>query len=110
MDQDSKSPSSEVEQKTVALLEFGSSKQQLKLKDPSFPGVVVEVEKALGAIGRDVSVLCAGKSPTGSKETFVLQIWSQRWNSFVNMSHDDSVKDGDRLTVSQLSQKEVGKV
>ena len=67
-----KSESLSVEQDTIALLEFGSSKQQLKLKDPSFAGVVIEVEKALGAIGQDVSVLCAGKSQTGSKETFVL--------------------------------------
>ena len=54
----------------VALLEFGSSKQQLKLKDCSFATIVAEVEKALGTLGADISVLCAGKSPTGSKDTY----------------------------------------
>ena len=91
----------------TALLEFGASKQQLKLKDPTFTGTVIDVEKALGAIGKDVSILCPGKSPTGSKEVFVLQVWSDRWKSYVNMSQDDTVKDGDHLTVSQVSQPEV---
>ena len=94
-------------QLTVALLEFGSSKQQLKLTDCSFAAVVVEVEKALGLLGMDISVLCAGKSPTGSKDTYILQIWSNRWNSFVDVSKDDVIRDGHRLTVSQISKKEV---
>ena len=87
----------------VALLEFGSSKQQLKLKDCSFATIVVEIEKALGTLGADISVLCAGKSPTGSKDTYILQIWSNRWNSFVDMSKDDIIRDGDRLTVSRIA-------
>lgn len=70
---DSEGTSTEDPQTVTVLLEFGTSKQQLKLEDPSFTAVVIEVEKALGAIGRDISVLCPGKSPSGSKEVFVLQ-------------------------------------
>ena len=73
---DSEGTSTEDPQTVTVLL---TSKQQLKLEDPSFTAVVIEVEKALGAIGRDISVLCPGKSPSGSKEVFVLQVWSDRW-------------------------------
>ena len=86
----------------TALLEFGGSKQLLKLVDPTFKAAVIEVEKALGTIGKDVSVLCPGKSTTGSKDVFVLQVWTERWKSYVNMSHNDTIKDGDHLTVSQV--------
>lgn len=37
----------------------------------------------------------------------MLQVWSDRWKSYVNMSQNDTVKDGDHLTVSQVSQSEV---
>ena len=77
----------------VALLEHGSSKQQFKLTDCSFTACVIEVEKALGTLGMDISVLSAGKSPSGSKD-IILQV-------FVNMSEDD-IRDGDRLTVSNF--------
>ena len=87
-------------QRTVALLEFGSSKQ---LTDCSFAAVVIEVDNAFGTLGKDISVLCAGKSPSGSKHTYVLQIWSHKWNSNVSMASNDRVMDGDRLTVSQIS-------
>ena len=63
----------------TALLEFGASKQWLKLKDPTFTGTVIDVEKVLSATGKDVSILCPDKSPTGSKEVFVWQVWSDRW-------------------------------
>ena len=63
------------------------------------------MEKALGTLGMDISVLSAGKSPAGSKDTYALQIWSNRWNSFVNMSEDDIIRDGDCLTVSQISKE-----
>ena len=106
MDSESKMDEQPQELHTVtALLEFGASKQQLKLVDPTFTSAVIEVEKALGAIGKDVSVLCPGKSPTGSKDVFVLQVWSKRWKSYVNMSHNDTIKDGDHLIVSQVSQQ-----
>ena len=89
----------------MASLEFGASKQQLKLKEPAFTATAFDVEKVLGAIGKDFSILCHSKSPTRSKEVFVLQVWPDRWKSYMNMSQDDTVKDGDYyLTVSQVSQ------
>ena len=91
-------------QTVTALLEFGTSKQQLKLEDPSFTALVITVEKALGAIGKDISILCPGKSPSGSKEVFVLQVWSDRWQFYVNLSQGDAVKDGDR-SVSSISER-----
>ena len=56
-----------------------------QLVDPTFTAAAIEVEKALGAIGKDVSNLCPGKSPTGSKDVFVLQVWSERWKSYATM-------------------------
>ena len=45
----------------------------------SFSACVIEVEKALGTLGMDISVLSAGKSPSGSKDTYVLHEWQQRY-------------------------------
>jgi len=68
--------------------------------------LVYVVEREMGSLGMD-GVLAYFSCPRGEwlgiKTVHLLQRWSQKWNSFVNVTDVDQVVDGDRLTITLQS-------
>lgn len=82
------------------LLEIGSSRKPLN--DVTEQSLVNLVEAELKVMG-EVALLTFGKSPSdfpsGYKEFYTLQRWSDKWASFVDVKEAKEVTSGDRLTV-----------
>ena len=81
------------------LLEIGCSKKLLSVTEETLLNVV---ERELTLMG-DVSLLPFKHSPSdfpgASKEFYILQRWSEKWNAFVDIKDASEVSAGDRLTV-----------
>ena len=80
------------------LLEIGSSRKRLSFSRES---ILSAVETELKLMG-DVALLPLGKAPSdfpAGKELYILQRWSEKWGSFVDVKEVDEIISGDRLTV-----------
>ena len=65
--------------------------------------IVFVIEEELGKVGVD-GVLAyfscpQGERRHGSKDVYILQRWTDKWKSFVDVTDIDQIQDGDRLTV-----------
>ena len=82
------------------LLELGASKKLLTVSSTDLLAKVqIELVKAIG----DVALVPLSKSPadvftSSSKEMYILQRFSKKWDTFVDVGEVAEVKDGDRLT------------
>lgn len=66
--------------------------------------LVYVLENELGILGIDgvlayFSCPCTCGQTAGSKQVFILQRWSEKWKSFVDVTDVDQVFDGDHLTI-----------
>ena len=64
--------------------------------------LVYVLENELGILGIDGVLAyfsCPRGQTAGSKQVFILQRWSDKWKSFVDVTDVDQVFDGDRLTI-----------
>ena len=64
--------------------------------------LVYVLENELGILGIDGVLAyfsCPRGQTAGSKKVFILQRWSEKWKSFVDVTDVDQVFDGDRLTI-----------
>lgn len=78
------------------LFEIGSSRKRLNV---TWESLVHKVEEELKVMG-DVALLpFGGDFPGGTKEYYILQWWSEKWNCFVDITACEGVGPGDRLTV-----------
>ena len=81
------------------LLEVGDSRKVLSATRGE---LVYVLESELGILGIDGVLAyfsCARGQTAGSKKVFILQRWSEKWKSFVDVTDIDQVFDGDRLTI-----------
>ena len=82
------------------VLEIVSSKKRVFVSDGS---ILSAIEAELKVIG-DVALLPFRKAPSdfpgGSKELFnILQQWSDKWASFVDVDEVEEILSGDHLTI-----------
>ena len=79
------------------LLEVGASRRIIKATREN---LVLALERELGNVGLDgVLALSPSTSENTSKTIFVLQRWTDRWNTFVDVTDESQLKDGDKLTL-----------
>ena len=84
------------------LLELGASKKLLTVSSTDLLAKVqIELVKAFGDV---VALVPLSKSPSdvlstsSSKELYILQRYSKKWDTFVDVREVAEVKDGDKLT------------
>ena len=67
--------------------------------------VIFTVEEELGKLGVDgvlAYFFCPqGERRHGGKDVYILQRWTEKWKTFVDVPDVDQIQDGDRLTVVQ---------
>ena len=82
------------------LLEIGGSRKELSVDKGD---VVFAVEEELGQLGMDGILAyfsCVrGEEHRTDKRVYILQRWAEKWESFVDVTDVEQIKDGDRLTV-----------
>ena len=79
------------------LLEVGSSCRILKATTES---LLLVLERELGSVCLDgILALSSSTSENTDKKVFVLQRWTDRWHTFVDVTDKAQVKDGDKLTL-----------
>ena len=80
------------------LLEVGTSRRILKATTES---LLLVLERELGSVGLDgVLALSSGTSQDTDKNVFIIQRWADRWHTFVDVTDETQVKDGDKLTLT----------
>ena len=86
------------------LLEVDKSSRILKVTPDT---LLVAVESELGNIGLDICLLpfyaTKEELKSRSKVPYKLQRWAEKFNSYVDVTHESQVNDGDRLTVKIAS-------
>lgn len=86
------------------LLEIDGSKRPLSVtRDSAFTAV----ERELGNLGKDISLLPLGVKVSDQKERskplYVLQRWCTKFMTFVDVTDKSDFQDGTRLMVSHLT-------
>ena len=89
------------------LLELGASKKLLTLSKTE-ESIVAGVEKELARMFGDVALVPLSQTPadiptSSTKELYILQRWSMKWETFVDVKEATEVEDGDRLTAVSFS-------
>ena len=84
------------------LFELHESRKTLTITKDN---VIFTVEEELGKLGVD-GVLAyfscpRGERRHGGKDVYILQRWTEKWKTFVDVPDVDQIQDGDRLTVVQ---------
>ena len=83
------------------LLEINSSQKELHVSQDE---LVYTIEREIGLLGID-GVLAYFSCPRGecwaTKTVYILQRWSEKWDSFVDVTNTDQIVDGDRLTITE---------
>ena len=84
------------------LFELHESRKTLTITKDN---VIFTVEEELGKLGVD-RVLAyfscpRGERRHGGKDVYILQRWTEKWKTFVDVPDVDQIQDGDRLTVIQ---------
>ena len=83
----------------VVLLEIGSSRKELFMDRNH---LVFTIEEELGKLGKDGILAyfsCERGHQSTTKDVYILQRWATRWETYVDVTDIEQVKDGDRLTV-----------
>ena len=89
------------------LLEINGSRKVLCV---SRNEIVYTLENEIGLLGIDGVLAyfsCIRGQSAGAKKVYILQKWSDKWNSFIDVTDTDQIVDGDRLTVIQQDTVEV---
>ena len=84
------------------LFELHESRKTLTITKDN---VIFTVEEELGKLGVD-GVLAyfsypRGERRHGGKDVYILQRWTEKWKTFVDVPDVDQIQDGDRLTIVQ---------
>ena len=74
------------------LLEWGKYKRVFSIKEVELPRLLNKVSEIVGA---DVT--------SADDSSFFLQIWSDKWNCFIDLKDARTVSNGDRLKVVEKS-------
>ena len=84
------------------LLEIDGSRRPLRVT------AFTAIERELGKMGKDISLLPLGVSDISdkvgrTKVPYVLQRWCSKFNTFIDVTDKSQFTDGNRLTVSPLA-------
>ena len=86
------------------LLEYKASRRQLAVADhDSVCDVLASVLRNAGWQGQlmfGAPETSTASAQLSSPSVYILQRWTERWNTFVDVENVMEVKDGDRLTVN----------
>ena len=83
--------------KIEVLLEVGASRRILKSPREN---LLIVLERELGSVALDGVLALSSSIPKDTdKKVFVLQRWTDRWHTFVDMTDETQIKDGDKLTL-----------
>lgn len=86
------------------LLEVDQSRRQLRV---SCDSAFVTIERELGKLGKDISLLPVGGNVPDpecrTKIPYVIQRWCTKFKVFVDVTDESQFSDGDRLRVTSLS-------
>ena len=90
------------------LLEINSSQKELHVSQDE---LVYTIEREIGLLGIN-GVLVYFSCPRGerlaTKTVYILQRWSDKWDSFVDVTNTDQIVDGDHLTVTEELKASIG--
>ena len=81
------------------LFEYKDSRRQLTLLPTAVCEVIGEEMMKFGYVTPIVKLSTSERASVSHADEYLLQRWSQRWNTFVDVQNVDEIYDHDRLTV-----------
>ena len=67
---------------------------------PSHKNVVTSVEKETGRLGKDGVLASLSPVKEQSSEVYILQRWSEKWNTYIDVTDVAQIANGNRLTIT----------
>lgn len=92
------------------LFELGGSRRRLKLNPLSSKTILELALTELRIFDENAFIVCGNLDPPSDDKPrvgYLLQKWSDKWGAYVDVTSEDEVHDGDKLTVVPKPDKSI---